>query len=120
MFMFLFVFVFVFVFVFSDNGSHRVTYISVSNVKPLSKDYIKQQTATVAKYNFRQTQECRVRECVDYIPHVKPTKRTVLISTFCWFTGENVVTAVAQWLRRCATNRKVAGSIPTGVTGIFL
>jgi len=29
------------------------------------------------------------------------------------------VTAVAQWLRRCATNRKVAGSIPAGVIGIF-
>ena len=28
-------------------------------------------------------------------------------------------TAVAQWLRHCATNRKVAGSIPAGVTGIF-
>ena len=28
-------------------------------------------------------------------------------------------TAVAQWLRRCATNRKVAGSIPNGVNGIF-
>ena len=27
-------------------------------------------------------------------------------------------TAVAQWLRCCATNRKVAGSIPAGV-GIF-
>ena len=27
--------------------------------------------------------------------------------------------AVAQWLRRCATNRKVAGSIPDGVIGIF-
>ena len=27
-------------------------------------------------------------------------------------------TAVAQWLRRWATNRKVAGSIPAGVTGI--
>ena len=28
-------------------------------------------------------------------------------------------TAVAQWLGRCATIRKVAGSIPTGVIGIF-
>ena len=28
-------------------------------------------------------------------------------------------TAVAQWLRCCATNRKIAGSIPVGVTGIF-
>ena len=27
--------------------------------------------------------------------------------------------AVAQWLRCCATNRKVAGSIPAGVTEIF-
>jgi hypothetical protein len=37
----------------------------------------------------------------------------------------NTVTAlggplmVAQWLRYCATNRKVAGSIPDGVIGIF-
>ena len=28
-------------------------------------------------------------------------------------------TAVAKWLRCCATNRKVAGSIPDGVIGIF-
>jgi hypothetical protein len=26
---------------------------------------------------------------------------------------------VAQWLRHCATNQKVAVSIPDGVTGIF-
>jgi len=29
-------------------------------------------------------------------------------------------TAVAQWLRCCATNRKVAGSIPASVSGIFI
>ena len=28
-------------------------------------------------------------------------------------------TAVAQWLRCCATNRKVAGSIPGCVSGFF-
>ena len=28
-------------------------------------------------------------------------------------------TAVAQWLRFCATNRNVASSIPVGVIGIF-
>ena len=28
-------------------------------------------------------------------------------------------TPVAQWLRCCAINRKVAGSIPAGVIGIF-
>jgi len=31
----------------------------------------------------------------------------------------NTCTTVAQWLRCCATNRKVAGSIPGGVFGIF-
>ena len=29
-------------------------------------------------------------------------------------------TAVAQWLRCCATNRKVVGSIPAGVSGSFI
>jgi len=28
--------------------------------------------------------------------------------------------AVARWLRCCATNRKVAGSIPAGVSGFFI
>jgi len=27
---------------------------------------------------------------------------------------------VAQWLRYCATNRRVAGSIPAGVSGFFI
>jgi hypothetical protein len=29
-------------------------------------------------------------------------------------------TAVAQWLRCCATNRKFAGSIPAGISGFFI
>ena len=29
-------------------------------------------------------------------------------------------TAVAQWLRCCATNQKVAGSILAGVSGFFI
>ena len=29
-------------------------------------------------------------------------------------------TVLAQWLRCCATNRKVAGSIPAGVSGFFI
>jgi Na+/glutamate symporter len=31
-----------------------------------------------------------------------------------------VGTAVAQWLRYCATNQKVAGSIPDGVMEFFI
>ena len=37
------------------------------------------------------------------------------ITPYALFWG----TAVAQWLRFCATNRKVTGSIPDGVIGIF-
>ena len=33
---------------------------------------------------------------------------------------EKTGTAVAQWLGCCATNRKVAGSIPAGATGFFI
>jgi len=29
-------------------------------------------------------------------------------------------TAVAQWLRCCATNRKIGGSIASGVSGFFI
>jgi len=29
-------------------------------------------------------------------------------------------TSVAQWLRCCATNRNVTGSIPAGVSGFFV
>ena len=34
--------------------------------------------------------------------------------------GKRWGTAVAQWLRWCATNRKVAGSIPVGVSGLLI
>ena len=45
---------------------------------------------------------------------------TICISSmFTWPYIYLEGTAVAQWLRRCATSRKVAGSIPDGVTGIF-
>ena len=41
-------------------------------------------------------------------------RRIVPIYRLSW------ATAVAQWLRCCATYRKVAGSIPAGVTGFFI
>ena len=40
---------------------------------------------------------------------------SICISSFVWHWE----TAVAQWLMCCVTNRKVAGSIPDGVIGIF-
>jgi len=53
---------------------------------------------------------------------VKPTRCTNVSNLFYFgltlyiFWG----TALAQWLRCCATNRKVAGSIPAGVSGFFI
>jgi len=41
----------------------------------------------------------------------------LLFKNIIWFL---LGTALAQWLRRCATNRKVAGSIPAGVSGFFI
>jgi len=52
----------------------------------------------------------------------------ILKSEFCYEihrhmfllgSGSDSGTAVPQWLRCCATNRKVAGSILDGVIGIF-
>jgi len=40
-------------------------------------------------------------------------------SVSVFFSGYIAFTAVAQWLRFCATNRKATGSIPDGVIGIF-
>jgi len=39
---------------------------------------------------------------------------------FATVKGRDQGTAVAQWLRCCATNRKDAGSIPAGVSGFFI
>jgi hypothetical protein len=48
------------------------------------------------------------------ISHSKP--EITLLIPLC---ASTMRPAVVQWLRHCATNRKVAGSIPDGVFGIF-
>ena len=53
--------------------------------------------------------------CVKRVPDVKPHRVLTNKRNVHYTVG----TAVAQWLRCCATNRKVAGSIPDGVIGIF-
>ena len=55
-------------------------------------------------------------------------KQTLLHLVGCWYhwnrffigCNHNTGTAVAQWLRFCAANRKVAGSIPADVSGFFI
>ena len=39
---------------------------------------------------------------------------------FVWYYSCGSGTAIAQWLRCCTTNQKVAGSIPAGVSGFFI
>jgi len=53
--------------------------------------------------------------CILMFVTLKPVVLTV-IKVLLYSTLE---TAVAQWLRCCATKREVAGSIPAGVIGIF-
>jgi hypothetical protein len=48
---------------------------------------------------------------------LKDTERNV--KTFKTVQGEGGGTQWRSWLRHCATSRKVAGSIPDGVIGIF-
>ena len=43
----------------------------------------------------------------------------VVLLLFVSFYVLSLGTAAAQWLRCCATNRKVAVSIPAGVSGFF-
>jgi hypothetical protein len=47
-------------------------------------------------------------------------QRTFTKHAFKFFTYICTGTAVAQWLRYCATNQKVAGSIPDGVMEFFV
>jgi len=62
-----------------------------------------------AKYRAAVITQCTVY-CNPYTP----------FSSWHQLTAQCTGTAVAQWLSCCATNRKVAGSLPTGVIGYFI
>jgi hypothetical protein len=52
----------------------------------------------------------------------KLLSRSVLQITFCKYSNKchrYIYVVVAQWLKHCTTNRKVAGSITDGVIGIL-
>ena len=78
-------------------------------------------TATVELQYSRNTTHTKDKlrvstECTEW--HMSVLHKQMYIYTL--HSSPSVGTAVAQWLRCCATNRKVAGSIPDGVIGIFL
>jgi len=51
---------------------------------------------------------------------IQTLDRVHFLVQFVTIISQYVGTAVAQWLRYCATNRKAAGSIPAGVSGFFI
>ena len=55
-----------------------------------------------------------------YVPKIMMDTVMCFINTDFYFVRIALGTAVAQWLRCCATNRKVAGSFPAGVNGFFI
>ena len=61
-------------------------------------------------------------ETVTYLSYGMNAGRNFKLLTLCNLVYVNVTmgTTVSQWLRCCATNRKVAGSIPSGVSGFFI
>jgi len=60
--------------------------------------------------------------CVNSEVRVISVEVVVLLVSVSIFTDllTEKGTVVAQWLRWCATNREVAGSIPAGVSGFFI
>jgi hypothetical protein len=58
---------------------------------------------------------------VNDVVHVTPLSRNYVIQDYIYsiYIYIYMGTAVAQWLRFCTTNRKVAGSIPADVIGFF-
>ena len=62
-----------------------------------------------------------LRHVIDYSTPIwiSYTQKTSLFYIFKPYMCPILGHAVAQWLRCCATNRKVAGSIPDGVSGFF-
>jgi hypothetical protein len=90
-----------------------------------------------------RTQMGRWTKRNDVLVFIFTVENTNTVSTFCSYWESNhdlpfvrsnwavripkarifltyfTVHAVAQWLKHCPTNRKVAGSIPGGVNGIF-
>ena len=61
-------------------------------------------------------QSIKIHRCEHTQPHHHCINHTLMHFNSCNFSKG---TAVAQCLRCCATNRKIAGSIPDGVIGIF-
>ena len=63
-----------------------------------------------------------IREAVDVLEGQEQDVVQLKQPSFCLlnYFSSSKGTAVAQWLSCCATDRKVVGSIPASVSGIFI
>jgi hypothetical protein len=83
-------------------------------------------TKKVNKFYYRCLEGSRKLRFPKYITMAHSGGKVVSLTHRPLFTSRKsswysflLGTAVAQWLRCCATNWKVAGSIPDGVFGVF-
>ena len=69
-------------------------------------------------WNWPRTSiKCRGEKCVELYLH--PTYTFLHRSWLRKCLGRNWITRWRSWLRHCATSRKIAGSIPDGIIGIY-
>jgi len=68
---------------------------------------------------FKKIQAQHSKPHQHYINSFDPHQKSKYQDIKKWSIQNNIGTALEQWLRCCATNRKVASSIPAGVIGIF-
>ena len=94
------------------------------------KTKFKNGSSDICRNSWRDGGEGRLKMgAVDFsytlVPTYQTARRPEMLGNahhqLAYFCIDSIMrgTAVAQWLRCCATNRKVAGSIPDGVIGIF-
>ena len=98
------------------NFDHKIYGVTVPSVLTTSHLYYTYSHKSTERYGFYGVYGIlRVKSVLQfsYNSHL----HNLTIPQFYYATG--YFNAVAQWLRCCATNRKVARSIPDGVIGIF-
>ena len=70
---------------------------------------------------FRNTDICtQITDNIGTAKNLRSLINSLWFANFCSLTLKYLGTAVAKWLRCCATNQKVAGSIPAGVSGFCI
>ena len=90
---------------------HHVSAVQISQRQVgagYTKEYTGREASPYSGTNYK-----------NFIPKNSVMGLQLMLNTFCKTKYYLRETAVAQWLRCCATNRKVAGAISDGVIGIF-